>query len=481
MILSMPLKTRFMVYTGITLICLSFLGFFYNWVNIAGFIIFGAGMLILGLYKRELALYLVFLELCLGSFGYLLSFKVLGFNFSLRMLFFIIIMSFWFFDFLRRKIAYNKGAKRILSGLAVFLVIWLIGILRAHFQGNSWSNIFFDANSYAYLFLFFPALSYIDTKEKLKAAIKVLLTGAVIMAFKTVVLFITFVRLDNPDFLGTLYKWIRDFRIGEITPLKNSGYRIFMQSQIYIIFALLFISVKHFFKNINFQKFLCLGALSTGAIYLSLSRSLWIGTAVGIFLMFILMFYSKLRYKKIALASLRILLVIIIGILIADIISPKGGLKNRFEIGEAATDTRMSQLTVLLPAVKNNPIFGYGFGKTLTYKSFDPRLGDSLNGVMYTTDAFEWGYLDIVLKIGVFGLLAYLFFIGSIVWRLFERLKKVIHEERTEFIYSMWAISGLGAVLAIHIFTPYLNHPLGIGMIILAGVVAGIDFEKKTT
>jgi len=62
-----------------------------------------------------------------------------------------------------------------------------------------------------------------------------------------------------------------------------------------------------------------------------------------------------------------------------------------------------NQLRPLLDAIAQHPWLGSGFGRTVTYRSTDPRvLADHPAGA-YTTTAFEWGYLDIALKIGLLG------------------------------------------------------------------------------
>ncbi|MFH1193420.1 MAG: O-antigen ligase family protein [bacterium] len=480
------IKSRHIIYIAIALLGASFLGYFSQAVQIGSFVFFTLICLILGLWKREFALYLVFLELALGSFGYLLSLHIGGLNLSLRYAFFAIVMGLWVYDQLkaavipakagiqtffsgsRIKCGMTEGTYGMTIGLAIFLIIWVFGIIQGYLRGYNPADIFFDANSYIYLLLFLPALKYINTKDKLNDLLKAILIGAAAGALLTFILFIIFTRVESAGFLETLYKWIRDFRIGEITPLKGGAYRIFLQSQIYIIVGLFLAGAGYFFKKINFAKFLFLTALFSGAIYLSLSRSFWIGTLVGLLTIFLSLLYLKTDNKKILSFGITFAASAIVGIMIAGILSPQADiLKNRFQIGRAANDTRLSELKVLLPAIKNNFIFGYGFGKTMSFKSFDPRAGEAL----YTTYAFEWGYLDMVLKFGLAGLAAYLYFIWTIILALFKSFKK-------EPI-NILALSVLAALLAVHIFTPYLNHPLGIGILILAGVAAQIDKNNK--
>ena len=80
-----------------------------------------------------------------------------------------------------------------------------------------------------------------------------------------------------------------------------------------------------------------------------------------------------------------------------------------------------------------------------------------------TTYAFEWGYLDTLLKIGALGLIIYLLFIARIIWLGVQKF-----EIRNSKFETLGLLTGLIALLALNITTPYLNHPLGIGYLILA-------------
>jgi O-antigen ligase len=111
----------------------------------------------------------------------------------------------------------------------------------------------------------------------------------------------------------------------------------------------------------------------------------------------------------------------------------------------------------------DSPIFGQGFGKTVTYETEDPRLVQAGNS-QYTTYAFEWGYLDFLLKLGIFGLLAYLWLLYSILIYQFKKR-------------GIQAGLGLGLLFLIiaHFFTPYLNHPLGIIYVIICSCLISDD------
>lgn len=138
------------------------------------------------------------------------------------------------------------------------------------------------------------------------------------------------------------------------------------------------------------------------------------------------------------------------------------GLSDRLSqnADEPALASRWALLPVLWEGIKEAPIFGHGFGAELSYQSEDPRVLEQTGTGFYTTTAFEWGYLDIWFKLGIFGFLAYLLFLFKIVYKSYK-LKQLAG--------GLFFASGLALIflLLVHFFTPYINHPLGISLIIL--------------
>ena len=177
-------------------------------------------------------------------------------------------------------------------------------------------------------------------------------------------------------------------------------------------------------------------------------------------------------------------------------------LSNRLtDVSEAAVRSRWDLLPPLWKAVQKHLILGSGFGTTVTYKSSDPRaLEISPNG-MFTTYSFEWGYFDLWLKLGLFGLVAYLSLLVSIfckVWLVISNFKLQIakqiypfgaspegtfsvpegrenpNNQKLELInpstyqpVNFGLILGLFVLVVVHFFSPYLNHPLGIVYVLL--------------
>ena len=141
-------------------------------------------------------------------------------------------------------------------------------------------------------------------------------------------------------------------------------------------------------------------------------------------------------------------------------------LSNRANIisGESAISSRWALLEIMTGNLKNNFLIGRGFGARLEYQSSDPRVLEQTADGIYSTYAFEWGWLDIWLKLGLLGVLAY-------IYLLIMMLKTAwLNFKNNENLLSLGILSAIICLSAVNFFTPYLNHPLGIGFLLLAGL-----------
>lgn len=138
---------------------------------------------------------------------------------------------------------------------------------------------------------------------------------------------------------------------------------------------------------------------------------------------------------------------------------------------DAAVSNRWKQLGPLWVVSRQHLILGNGFGAAVTYETKDPRTLAAFPDGTYTTTAFEWGYLDDLLERGFLGLLVELWLIGTLVWQGMRRGGGVA------------ALTvGLLGVTIVHATSPYLNHPLGIGILLLVfASVARRDMVSSRT
>ena len=470
----------------------SLYGFAYSFLNKAFFILIIFATLYLAWKKLIYGVYIVLVELIIASKGYLFYLEFGEKSISIRIGIFIAIMAVWGFKFLIDSVKDKKIKREFLKSkllpyylsLFVFIVWGIIGGVAR----NNLSNVFFDFNGWLYFLLIFPFYSAIN-KENLNDLLNVLLAGIIGLIIKTFLLLVIFSHNFESTMLG-LYRWIRVTGVGEIADVGGGFYRIFFQSHIYGVLGF-FIFLPLLYKKFvqqkkpinNNYKFLFLVVSIFSLIIISFSRSFWIGSLAAFFVFFtVALFVFKEKFNKILIGGITVgavfLMSIILIVFLIKIPLPFGqgdvsfadALKNRISDSSqgAAVSSRWNLIGPLWEEVKNKPFLGSGFGSTVSYKTLDPRaLQNNPDGV-YTTYAFEWGYLDIWLKIGFFGLIAYLL----LIWKIFSMGWSF---RRKELFFG--SLLGLVALITINFFTPYLNHPLGIGYLLVLSVV----YEKLSS
>ncbi|MBN1779474.1 MAG: O-antigen ligase family protein [Candidatus Buchananbacteria bacterium] len=443
---------------------ISLFGHFWPAFNVVGFVLVVTLAAYLSWKKIELGLLVALAEIFVGSYGHLF---VLG-GMSIRMAIFIIVFLAWLFKMLinKKKLWPKNNIIYFYLLLAVFVLLGLIIGLSKNLSGN----VYLDINAWAYFILILVFLSLDDVYAFLNQATNVLLGAASFLILQTLILFFTF--SSGLNYLGdNIYVWFRDARIGEITYIGDNLFRIFIQSQIYLLIAILFFLT---FLILNWSKlsqkvkfglvvFLYFASL---AIIISQSRSFWVGLVVALLALAIFLIWQKLIRFKILL-----LLIVILGIaiysqlILLQLVSSSNILANRSNNLEkqSANISRINQLQPLFSNISTSPLIGHGFGKQLTYESQDPRVLEKYPDGLYTTFAFEWGYFDVALKIGLLGLLVYLLLIGKIFSNTIKQIEK-----RPEVI---GLLAGLIALAVTNIFSPYLNHPLGITYILLISLI----------
>lgn len=436
---------------------LSFLGWQYSILSY--FFLFGIFVLLFLAYQRQNQnmIILPLLELFWGSMGRSLQ---VGF-FSLRWLVFAttILYFLWINRLAIAKLqiwSNKKLAKLFLIYIFLILFISVLGF----YNGHSLKNIFLDANAYLFI-LYLPIWYQYFDKDLLSKIKNILLASTAIVAIKTLLVFFYFVQIDSNA--PTLYKWLRDSRVGEMTFLDNGFVRIFFQSQLYLLLAW-FIIFRQALQSKMSGKYILFLTILLAAIYISLSRSYWL----ALFVILLIIFFTSKQYLKfikyfIFISALSVALVLLLFNFpryhTIDLLA------NRSVSGqEAAISSRAQLWPVMLKAIGQSPIIGHGFGQELSFYSNDPRSKNAQNPQgERTTFSFEWGWLDFMVKAG---LLLPLFFVYWLFY-LFLGTYGIIRSKPQFWPYLAFLV----ALPIIHIFSPYLNHPLGLGWLILQTVV----------
>ncbi len=427
--------------------------------------------------QRSLALAVVLLvvELIIGSQGYLLK-LIIGDNaLSLRLVLFVMAFAVVVWRAVtRHSLNIMQHTLRWWYLLALLAIVWatIVGVIR----GQALHNLVLDVNGYLYL-LIFPLFVEVYKDLSLNRWFKLLIPAAVVwLAIKTQFALYLFSHLPTEKLL-TYYNWWRQTGFGEITYVTGNVFRIFSQSQVFAAVAAaaliaLYVSRRPATWGLYLLLLACLSTLLA-----SLSRSYWFGVAVAVATTMTLFAFTRPGWRMylVKIGTMVLLALAASGIVLATTrlswpLKPlaEGDARLFAERlrGEAASASRLRLLSPLWQATKQNLLTGSGFGATVQYYSLDPRIvRATAGGSGYVeTSAFEWGYLDALLKFGLLGFSAFFGFVLALGIKLFRA--------------TPWLASGLLALLLLNITTPYLNHPLGLGALMLLAVIAP-QLERK--
>lgn len=467
---------------------LSVLTIFHPFANGIAAIAIGILALIVTIFHPEWTLSAMAVEFLIGSKGALLKLGGDAQNdggVSLR----VILAAAFFFGWIIwsvRKKSWRQWGECLEGRWLYFILAALLvyAILRG-FALNGPITLFFDANAWMLWSLLLPVLDVISHARAWfqDRFLAIAATAAVWLAVKTLVVFFAFSH--GLAFIGSpLYLWIRRTGVGEVTQIAPDAYRVFFQSHIYAVMAVLVIAARFFFKSddrgrrMRFQ--IGLQAVFLAEVLISLSRSLWLGLGAGLLVLTVMVW--KTGSTAIASALQKIAIAFAIAILSTFILfelpvprAPASSFLTLFysraDVMDASGTSRSELARVLFKKIAEHPWLGSGFGATVTYQSADPRALSVSRG-LYTTYAFEWGWLEHWIKFGIIGIPLMFFIVFDLARRVWR--------SRLDLAVRLAVVVAIVALAVIHIFTPYLNHPLGFAVLFAAeGLIILSDARRN--
>ncbi len=468
----------------IAIFAVSAISFGHPWLGTVASLVFLALTVAASLNQLIYGAVAVLAELVFGSLaGKTLMLSLFGFVLPLRMALFAAVLLIWLI-----RLAQGR-ARRPHVSIAIGVLITLSavgwGMVNGLLHNIPFRDVFLDANAYLALPLVLIFISAVKNEQDQILLKKILKHGAIALAILTFAALYFFSHKFWDPAGVFAYKWLRDSRIAEITALDGGLYRVFIQSQIFCVMAFAMVVFGTMRSKLKQYAWAILPA---AALVISGSRSFALGLiAAGVAWLIILLSsraergISTPRIKPgdsspwtnrpygLGMTAWKAAIVAISGVAIflVALYFPFPASRSQTSFQEmlrsrsvserdAATVSRWALLKELNAKIVEAPILGSGFGATVTYQSSDPRIVSTTGGA-YTTAAFEWNYHDILIKMGLFGLLAY----GYLLFAIFAVLNK--SEPRTR----LWLLPAFFALLATNAVSPYLNHPLGIGYLAL--------------
>ncbi|PJE75797.1 hypothetical protein COV04_02535 [Candidatus Uhrbacteria bacterium CG10_big_fil_rev_8_21_14_0_10_48_11] len=447
---------------------LSFFAYFEPSFRTAFFVILFVAYVILALTNYKYAVLVAFAELFVGSHGYLLWLQLGETQVSMRIAFYLLLMAASVLHVKELRLQLSKPSGKALLAVMGPLAFFIgLAFVRGVLSGANFGAVFFDANAYLYFALVVPLLVVIADKDFFKDCVHLLFVAAGYLAVKTVLLFYVFTHSYFQYFVPDIYMWLRDSKIGEFTPLGTGLYRIFIQSQIYLLVVWIYAVLSHVHRPVwHYGKAVLYVSFLAAALIVSYSRSFWLGW-VGVLMLAVVWLLASRRMveaiRSVGFSALSVLIGYLVVVAVVAVPFPgtpsgaKFSLDERLTASDAAASSRWNELSPLWKQIEKHQFIGNGFGSSVTYISNDPRVREENSSGLYITTAFEWGYLDMWLKLGLLGIASYGLLISCIIYWGYQ--KKVT---------ELGLLFGVLAVLMVNIGSPYLNHPLGIGLVLLA-------------
>lgn len=494
---------------GLIIYGLSFLGYIFPLVGLVLFFIILIVVLNLTLKKLEYGVLIVLFELILGHKGYLFSWDIGGkFVLSLRLAIFLLVMIVWLISALRQKKVALAKTPYWLPLIALAAVI-IGAILIGHSNGHDWGASFFDWNGYLYLAIAFPLFEVVKKPNFLSKVLSVLVGGVIAMSLLCLFLFGDFLltkQWARPDLASAImtesataeeaaagqyafggitnrlydesgkpaeYRWQKDLGLGMISYVGGRFFRVSASGQTWTLagFLLALYLLLRRPRRHPETKYLIGLLLASGlTLAISFSRSLWIGAGGGL----LAMLFFLPRKKALQFIGVIVILIVIgaagiyflspstfqtMGDRLSSIINPSQ---------ELAGQNRLNLLEPIMVKIKNTPISGQGFGTPIIYESVVPEKQGFIKVFMY-----EWGYLDQLVKYGILGLSVFVWLLVAIFRTAKSAVKNLasasLADEKYILIGLLVAVIGL---LCTHITSPYLNHPLGLGLILITAAFA---------
>ena len=486
----------------------SAISFGHPWIGTIASLIFLGLTLAASLNQLIYGVGAILAELIFGSLaGKTLAISLPGFSLPLRIALFAVVGAVWLVRILQGRVRLPQ--KNIMIGTIVMLAVVGWGMANGLLHGIAFKSVFSDANAYFALPLIWFFVSAVKNERDQEWLKKILKHGSIALSIVTIAALYFF----SHKFLNSAgvfaYKWLRDSRIAEITALDNGTYRVFIQSQLFCLLAFIMVAFRD--KGGAWKRW-AWGILPAAALVISSSRSFALGI-IAAFIALIILFVipatagiqsslgrTAAQYgldphtpeQKLGTGQARrrsgmtkeiwdlikkIIIFFVCGLAIFLLAlklpfpAPRSQrsfedmlLSKNISQRDAAVASRWALIKALDAKIMETPLLGSGFGTTVTYISSDPRIVSTTGGT-YTTAAFEWNYHDILVKMGLLGLLAYgylLYAIFLVLWRSDERERR-------------WLVPAFFALLMLNVVSPFLNHPLGIGYLALLLALA----EKK--
>ena len=389
--------------------------------------------------KNILGWYIIAAEMILDGSGSFLQIS----GVTLRSFLLLTSLSIYFLQNLKNVHKFEKN--KIIIG--EMLIIAVLGLSRGWYFSNPHSVAISDVVPYLFLLYYFPLRELLKDDAWRRFCYSAL--QATILGEASLILF-TYIGLTSGHFQlqDAFYHWFRDIANGKITLVEFNFYRLVLNEQLLLVPLLLYFIYNAIHKK---QKYLYVIMLLF-LLSLNLTRIYLIALVIGILILFTRKNWK--RWLSISVGSLAVFLVIYSTLFL---ISSKGksfgmevfGIRIQSIMTPSLEESSLSR-TLLLPKILDqiieHPFIGRGFGSTISV--FSPIENKTI-----ATTNYDWGYLEILVELGIIGFSVWVIFLYNIA----IKLKKLPRSQLAVFI----------SLLIINITSPAVFHVFGLTLLAL--------------
>jgi|GEM_PF-4491281 len=365
----------------------------------------------------------------------------------------------------------SRLRKGTFSGyLIVLLGILFLSALYGLIRGHSRYTVAQEFEMYVYLLAYFMVVSLANTLEDVTLVIKTILIVTLIMACLAAITFFYLLQFEQVFFYRGPLGHIAYVKPVTIPRVISNAEMFFPIAMNLILSFLLFANMSKHTKYFLVSAFVVL----LFAIFISLTRGMWISTLVSSFILIGYYVYQKGRRAFLTLIRVSVVAVLLlIAFLYAFTDQPMLqqirtlGSARISSIFQATSDisliSRYQEIVQAIRLVRSHPFFGLGLGAIVSWR--DMLFPWLIHSTSYIHNSYFW----ILLKTGIIGF-------GTTIIVLFLFFKKTISLLRRigppyQRAIVVGLATGLVSVLVFSITSPFIN--LGAGNFHL-GMALGI-------
>lgn len=429
-------------------------------------------------------LYIIIIEAVLGGAGRLFVIGHLSFRMILYVFAFLLFIICAFFE---RKDVINKIKNIDLkSKIILIFIFWIIiSAINGYLNKNSLVQIEGDVTGYAGLLLLILFNYLVDDKFKVDFVAKLITYSSIVQSFIILVIhYLIGLRvLDVNSFNNTL----QYLYIGHLALIVPDSIRIFFKSAIYLQIGFVFlfgmiVNERSRKRKLILNVFLC---VISYAIILTFTRGFWVAAFVAL-LIYLFLHHFKGFIKVISITLCGI--IVLLGLSYAAYGSNDYtySIVDRFTIAfnkqpsstktkkqlkqsdDQSEDMSLQYRDKLVKAmfgkIDKSPVLGNGFGVVL-------------KSIGQTESRCEYMFLDIIMEMGIIGLIIYAGLFVVLVSEWIKIRRRSIDKDKL-FILDAYMCSFIGVIITSAI-NPYLNNPIGITFLVAAICSVNIYGKEK--